>query len=360
MFMNHSNVSVIGFFLASNGLGQAARNISHSLNTTQISSSCIDINYGAANLDNEFYEKCSGYIPDQVNFVISGIDLAELISEQLLTLGLGHKNYYYPYWELDRIPTPILRALTIYDKVVAPSHFVANTFQKYLDYKVPVIHQPVLIPKNILINQIKDGVLKIFCMMDFGSFIARKNPKAALDAFLMAFPLNQKNVELTIKIKGDRDVGLRNYLAVCMLSDSRLKVIDGDLGRDEISTLISECNIYLSLHRSEGFGFGSAEAMAAGKIVVATEYGGVTDFLNDFTGYPISYRLVPIQEGEYIYSDNQMWAEPSVSHAASVLQDIYMNFDRAVKRANNGRELMLRNFSFNSVGKQLKSFLERY
>ena len=53
-----------------------------------------------------------------------------------------------------------------------------------------------------------------------------------------------------------------------------------------------------------------------------------------------------------------MWAEPSVQHAASVLREIYINFDRAVKRANNGRELMIKKFSFNVVGKQLKNFLE--
>ena len=356
--MSHSNISLIGFFLSSNGLGQAARNISHSLGTTQLSSSCININYGWGNPDHEFFEKCSGYIPDQVNFVITGIDVAELIAGQLSSIGLGRKNYFYPYWELDRIPHSILNAITIYDKVIAPSDFIASIFQKYLDYKVPVIHQPVLIPEQISINQMEGGVLRIFCMMDLGSYVARKNPKAALDAFLMAFPSHQKNVELIIKIKGDGDLGLRNHLASCASKDSRIKVIDGELGRDKISDLINKCNIFLSMHRSEGFGFGPAEAMASGKIVVATEYGGVTDFLNTFTGYPISYKMVPIQEGEYIYSDNQMWEEPSVQHAASVLREIYINFDRAVKRANNGRELMIKKFSFNVVGKQLKNFLE--
>jgi glycosyltransferase involved in cell wall biosynthesis len=357
--MQDSNISLIGLFLSAKGLGQAARNIAHSLSTTSHSFSCVNIdsNDGAGG-DTEFINKYSKYLPDKINFVISGIDATEFILEQMSSLGLGKKNYFYPYWELDRIPSNVIKAISRYDKIIAPTQFIADTFQKYVDYKVSVINQPVLIPQRISINIIEDGILSILCMMDLGSYIDRKNPNGAIEAFQMAFPPNINDVELIIKIKGERDLGLKNELVSYCSKDSRIKVIDEDLDRREITKLMNKCNVFLSLHRAEGFGFGPAEAMAAGKIVVATQYGGVTDFLHKSNSYPISYKMIPVQEGAYIYADNQMWADPSLSHAALALQEIYKNFDQAVKRANKGRELMINKFSFKSVGKQLQNFFD--
>ena len=51
--------------------------------------------------------------------------------------------------------------------------------------------------------------------------------------------------------------------------------------------LISSCDAYISLHRSEGFGLGMAEAMNFGRIVIATDYSGSADFLTPETGFPI-------------------------------------------------------------------------
>jgi len=356
--MQDSNISLIGLFLSANGLGQAARNIAHSLSTTSHSFSCVNISSNAASEDYEFINQCSKYLPDKINFVIAGIDVTESILGQISSVGLGKKNYFYPYWELDRIPSSVIKAISSYDKIIAPTQFIADTFQKYVDYKVSVINQPVLIPQHISINRIEGGVLSIFSMMDLGSYVDRKNPKGALEAFQMAFPSDINNVELIIKIKGERDLGLRNELVSYCSKDNRIKVIDEDVDRREITRLMNKCNVLLSLHRAEGFGFGPAEAMASGKIVVATQYGGVTDFLHKSTGYPISYQMIPVQEGAYIYGDNQMWADPSLPHAALALQEIYKNFDQAVKRANKGRELMVNKFSFKSVGKQLQNFFD--
>ena len=356
--MQHSNISLIGFFLSSNGLGRAARNIAHSLRTTSHSFACVNIKSKGTGVDNEFANICSQYLPNKINFAISGIDLAEFLAGKISSLGRGKKNYFYPYWELDRIPSNVIKAIATFDRVVAPSQFIADTLQKYVDYKVSVINQPVLIPQHISINKIDDGVLRIFSMMDFRSYIDRKNPRGAIEAFQMAFPPNINDVELVVKIKGGRDLGFRNELIMYCSKDTRIKVIDGDISSKDIAILTSKCHVFLSLHRSEGFGFGPAEAMASGKIVVATQYGGVTDFLNKSTGYPIPYKMVVVQKGQYTYGENQMWADPSLSHAALALQQIYKNFDQAVKRANKGRQLMINKFSFASVGKQLQNFFD--
>ena len=61
--------------------------------------------------------------------------------------------------------------------------------------------------------------------------------------------------------------------------------------RREMDSLTAACDAYVSLHRSEGLGLPLIEAMYLGKPVIATGYGGVTDFLDDTTGWVVRHRL---------------------------------------------------------------------
>jgi glycosyltransferase involved in cell wall biosynthesis len=81
--------------------------------------------------------------------------------------------------------------------------------------------------------------------------------------------------------------------------DRRIILRDCQYTREEMSQLIGLCDCYVSLHRSEGFGRGPAEAMLQGKPVIATKYSGNTDFMNADTSFLVDYRLVPVAEGEY-------------------------------------------------------------
>jgi hypothetical protein len=54
------------------------------------------------------------------------------------------------------------------------------------------------------------------------------------------------------------------------------------------------CDVFLSLHRSEGFGRGMAEALQLGVDVIAAAYGGDTDFCTGPLAHPVSCQEVPI------------------------------------------------------------------
>ena len=64
-------------------------------------------------------------------------------------------------------------------------------------------------------------------------------------------------------------------------TDPRIILIETNMSRGEILGLIRVSDAYISLHRSEGFGMGMAEAMNFGRIVIATDYSGCTDFLTN-------------------------------------------------------------------------------
>lgn len=351
--------SVIGYLLSEIGLGHAARNIVHALRHEKLPHSLVNIYIEGRSNDKEFLTQCQHYEPGNDNIIVSGLGDVDIIYRELKKLGSGRKNCLYLLWELDRFPYAALAGLKNYDCVIAPSKFVSQATSNFLGVDIPIVKMPVKISENMLPNTVSDGKLRIFSSMDFDSFEARKNPRGVLDAFSAAFPIGKfSDVELVLKVRGRvANTEVRSMLHAFAEKDRRIVVIDQTLDRSEMDALINSCNVYLSMHRSEGFGFGPAEALAAGKIVVSTDYGGTCDFINPSTGFPIAYKLAPVKPGEYPFWENQLWADPLIESAAHSLIEIYSHYELALGRAKKGRDLMLAEYSFADVGKAWRAFL---
>ena len=67
-------------------------------------------------------------------------------------------------------------------------------------------------------------------------------------------------------------------LKMAAQSDQRITIIEAMFAYDEIIGLMNVCDVFMSLHRSEGVGYSIAESMMLGKPVIATNYSGNTDF----------------------------------------------------------------------------------
>src|SRR5262249_51455975 len=119
---------------------------------------------------------------------------------------------------------------------------------------------------------------------------------------------------------------------------------------NEMRNLVRCCDCLISLHRSEGFGRGPAEAMFFGKPAVATGWAGNMEYMNDKVAFQIRYTLQPVKEGEYSHHNDQVWAEADVAHAAEVL--IGLLDDPAFRRkiGERGRRHMERQYSDKIVG----------
>ena len=349
-----SELNVMGYFLSSIGLGQAARNIAYALETTNIQATFIDIYVEGLSNPNEFSGKCGGYYPNLNNLTVCGIDLLSQLPHIFQNAGgLGKNNFLYPFWELDRIPYYYHKELILYDEIFASSQFSAEAFSNFLGKEIVNIPKPVEIPATSETNYLRGDKLVIFSLLDFASWVERKNPLGVLDAFQLAFPPTFTDVELIVKVRGAVSTygqdDTRTTIEKYSKHDSRIKIIDQTFDRIQVDELISQCNVYLSMHRSE--------AMARGKIVIATDYGGTTDFVNHSTGFPVAYKVVPVKPGEYCGGDNQLWADPLLDSAASCLRDVYEHYDLALQKAINGRDWLIKNNSFPVVGRLLESTL---
>jgi glycosyltransferase involved in cell wall biosynthesis len=97
-------------------------------------------------------------------------------------------------------------------------------------------------------------------------------------------------------------------------------VIEADLSRSALLALIGSCDVFLSLHRSEGFGRGIAEAGLLGLQVVTSAWGGNVDFCQGEQFHLVPCTPSRIQAGAYAHAEGHCWGEPDLSIAAQQLR----------------------------------------
>jgi hypothetical protein len=164
---------------------------------------------------------------------------------------------------------------------------------------------------------------------DLNSTASRKNPIGALEAFQLAFPAaadpcpGAPAVALMIKTFPPRRFSPEwHWLQARAAKDARIHLVVADLERDDLLSLYGACDVFLSLHRSEGFGRGIAETLQLGLDVIATDYGGNVDFCTGPLAHPVRYSAVPIPRGAYPCADGHSWAEADLPHAAELMRAV--------------------------------------
>ena len=152
----------------------------------------------------------------------------------------------------------------------------------------------------------------VLFVFDVKSSLERKNPWGALKAFQQAFPNGSSdNVQLVIKALTTSSPNEEwEKLKQQAAKDQRLRVIASDLSRHDLLALMGACDVFLSLHRSEGFGRGIAEAGLLGLEVVASAFGGNVDFCRGTSYHMIPCKPSPIKPGTYAGAGNHWWGEP--------------------------------------------------
>jgi len=114
-------------------------------------------------------------------------------------------------------------------------------------------------------------------------------------------------------------------------------IIDKVLAREEVNALLYHCNAYVSLHRSEGFGLGMAEAMFYGKPVIASGYSANLEFMNVANSFLVKYDLVPLEQDIRPYKKGNLWAEPDINHAAELMAWVFQNQEAASQVGARGQ-----------------------
>ena len=137
-------------------------------------------------------------------------------------------------------------------------------------------------------------------------------------------------------------------------------VIDRAISGSHRDALVAACDCFLSLHRSEGLGLPLAEAMAAGKPVIATGYGGNLEFMDESNSYLVDWRTTTVGAGVEHYPEGAVWAEPNIDHAATLLRSVYEDQTGAAQRAQRGRRSAIEKLAPEVIGNRMKKQLTQF
>jgi glycosyltransferase involved in cell wall biosynthesis len=232
------------------------------------------------------------------------------------------------FWELERAPKTWRGAMPYVDEVWAGSRFVADAITARAPKALPIrvlpcpVPSPDAAPDRSAFGLPEDKVV-VLTAFDVRSGFTRKNPIAAVRAFRKANIDGQAiMVCKAAGIEGapDQVEALRAEIGAA----GDVSLMTDWLTGEQMGRLIASVDIVLSLHRSEGFGLLPAQAMAAGKAVIATGWSANLDFMTADNSMMADYALVPVRDPQGLYASGR-WAEPDLDDAAAKLKTLIVD-----------------------------------
>ena len=240
-------------------------------------------------------------------------------------------------WETPLFPNAWQFAETLVHEVWAASEFCAVTFESALTVPVRVVPYPVTAPvQNDVDMRARLGIAEDafvgLSIMDIYSCPARKNPWGHVLAWRAAFG-SDLNCILVMKIRfSKRSAIVLQELRDLIGHSKNIIFYTDELDDVEIAALHGMADVYISLHRSEGFGLNILEALLLGKQVVATHYSANVEYGSNFSNYwGVPFRLIPYHDWLSHYSGRFKYADPDVMLAGKIVRDI-----KNSSRADNG------------------------
>jgi glycosyltransferase involved in cell wall biosynthesis len=366
---DEADINVIGYLRLALGLGEAGRLTLRSLNYGGLRARGLEtsLNSVSKRLDGS----CDLLIEAQANarfqlFSINCDQLLQVIDHLRPVLRPDAYRILVPFWELSSLPDAWLSAIDAVDEIWAPSRFIQTTLAKKV--RKPVLYMPLMLEfeRPPCIDRRQLGLpsrsFLFFFAFDYFSFLERKNPMAVVKAFKRAFrgDRNGRSVQLVLKtMNGDVVPDSGQALREAIQGDPDIILIEKTLTREETLALIGVCDAVVTLHRSEGVGLLVAEAMVLGKPVVATDYSATTELVTPDTGWPVDYRLTPVQEGMYPFHEEQVWADADIDHAAWQMRCVVEDQSEVERRVAAARALISREYGVKAVARRQLDRLRR-
>jgi glycosyltransferase involved in cell wall biosynthesis len=354
--------NVLGHFCYPSGLQQAARATVAALQSVNVRHSCRDVPTGVSTV----LESREPWLGLEIHpFTL--INIAPLPHFELayrrsgLARRAGVYRIAYWYWELEQVPAAWSQFADLIDEIWAPTSFVAEAMRKTIRSPVYEMLPGVSIDEVAAISRAQFGIAAddfvFLFMFDMNSQIERKNPLGLIRAFRQAFRRDEK-ARLVIKtLRGlAGEPGFERLKSAA--SENEICLVNELGSREEAHGFIAMSDCFVSLHRSEGFGLGLAEAMLLGKPVIATNYSGNLAFMTGENSRLVDYELVSIAEGGPIYGlPGFRWAEPSESHAATLMRAVFEDRESARVQAEHAKAEVAEKLSLANAGARMKARL---
>ncbi len=358
-------LNVVGWFRAELGIGESARCMAKATAAAGLPHALVDLKLPCLNRmgDNTYTAQLQSTNPYRANvFHIDPPVSGDIDHHHGDVFRKDRLNIAYWAWELTEFPDQWVDTCQYYDEIWCPSAFVRDAIAAKVPLPVIVMPHAIDFPVPVgdqrgNFNLPADRCTFLF-LYDLNSYQERKNPHAVIDAYRLAFP-DESGVHLIIKTQNpDRNLEACKRLQSALEGLNHTTLIDRTLSREDVHSLEAACDVFVSLHRSEGFGLAIAEAMFLGKPVISTNWSATAEFVDENNGYPIPFDLIGLSETHGPYEKGQIWANPRIEAAAEAMRDVAALPDRGRSRGKRGAKDMREHYSPSAIGLRYKKRLD--
>jgi glycosyltransferase involved in cell wall biosynthesis len=359
-------IIVAGYLRTSSGLGESARLCYDALRASGATVAGIDLSgpmmQDQHRADFQFED---GSQSAGAGTLILHVN-APWIPFALLLLGRrlirGKRIIGYWHWELPEVPNDWNVGYPFVHEIWVPTRFVEKAVARSNPGKpVRIMPHPVAlrVPQPKKSPERSERPFTVLVIFNMGSSLARKNPFAAIEAFRAAFG-DDASARLVIKATNSElyEEGFDALLAATTATRN-IRLVTCSFSPAQMDTLYEEADVVMSLHRSEGFGFVIAEAMLRGLPVVATNWSGNCDFLNESNGMPVRWTPAWASDPQGEYDQSHLtWADPDIGDASAKLKALRDDPRLRAELGHRAREDAVRRFSVASYHNLVAAMLD--
>ena len=361
-----NTINIAGFFNAPSGMGYSAYSM---LKTVQHSSWAtreftLPTHYDDAVLSSE-NPTVFGWPSSMaaVTVTVANADTANWARNYCPATYWAPVNVGYWVWETENFPEKFASSARHFDAILTPSQHSANAIAAKIDIPVYVLPHVVDIEE---FNQIEGrredhglppDVLLFGYFFDLRSSLERKNPLGAIRAFRAAFGASS-DVLFLLKVNGCDQYDFDYELFKSELRNlNNVLLVEGTYSRERTLELMSCLDVYVSLHRAEGFGLTCAEAMAMGKPVIATDYSGNRDFMDSKCACMVPAKVVTTDRTYGAYPRGSRWADSDIDAAAKYMK-MLTDLETRNVLGRNAKQAIRKKLSSSVVGRRLEESLK--
>lgn len=321
-------VNLVGYIQGEIGLGQSCRLVAQGLQATGLD--FVIYNYQQVSAmrfkDNSWTHKITSTTPYNINILhINPYEMPLAFMRMGRQLWDKRYNIAFWLWELENFPPEWENAFSLVDEIWTPSEFVSQSIRKATTKPVKTIPYALAMPECGGYTREHFGLPNdktlFLCMYDCNSTMERKNPMGVIRTFKQAFSGDDNGVGLVIKVNNPQKQDLQ-LLKAELEGYPNTWLIPEVLDKAEVNALIASADVFVSLHRAEGFGLVMAEAMLLGTPVITTNWSSNTEFMNSNVACMVDYNLITIQQDYGQYKAGNRWADPNIKQAADFMKKL--------------------------------------
>lgn len=286
----------------------------------------------------------------------TGADIAlHLCPPHMFQPTQGIRNVCFTMWEAPILPVEYPPILSKADAIVVPSEACRKAFVKaglQNVHSVPLAADEIYHiqdPSRQILRGPGSNALRFLYV---GSMSPRKGAHLLAPAWRLAFE-GRHEFAPQLYMKGIGPEGQRSLMTP--YGDDRVVVDTRDISREALATLYAQADVFIFPSFGEGFGLPAIEAMATGCLVVATDAGGLSEFVSGYTAIVVRRPV----KAEVTYGIRYLESVPTAESLALAMRQAYDNWGSSnIEALRNSGVKKARSFTWDHTGNSVAQILE--